>query len=69
MSPSTMAVRFRIRPDGGGDYLADHVDRLGSRRAKRFECRKDAEAFLEKVELSREASIPSVELSFVDDAA
>ncbi len=70
MSPSNMAIRFRIRSDGGGDYLADHVDRLGHRRASRFESRETAEAFLKKVQkadLSRNAS--SVEPELVEDAA
>ncbi len=72
MSPSNMAIRFRIRTDGGGEYLADHVDRLGHRRASRFESREAAEAFLkrvQKVELSRKASTPSVEPELVEDAA
>ncbi len=43
-----MAIRFRIRPDGSGEYLADHVDRLGHRRASRFESRDAAEVFLKK---------------------
>ncbi len=72
MSPSNMAIRFRIRTDGGGEYLADHVDRLGHRRARRFESRVAAEAFLKKVQkadLGRKASIPSVEPKLVEDAA
>ncbi len=72
MSPSNMAIRFRIRTDGGGEYLADHVDRLGHRRANRFESREAAEAFLnkvQKVELSRNALTPSVEADLVEDAA
>ncbi len=67
-----MAIRFRIRSDGGGEYLADHVDRLGNRRARRFESRDAAEAFLkkvQKVDLSRNAAIPSVEADLVEDAA
>ena len=67
-----MAIRFRIRSDGGGEYLADHVDRLGHRRARRFESRVAAEAFLKKVQkadLSHNASTPSVEPSLVEDAA
>ncbi len=69
---ATMPVRFRIRTDGGGEYLADHVDRLGHRRAKHFESREAAEAFLKKVQnvdLSRKASTPSVEADLVEDAA
>ncbi len=72
MSPSNMAIRFRIRTDGRGEYLADHVDRLGHRRASRFESRDAAEAFLKKVQkadLSRNASTPSVEADLVEDAA
>ncbi len=72
MSPFDMAIRFRIRTDGSGEYLADHVDRLGHRRASRFESREAAEAFLkrvQKVELSRKASTPSVEPELVEDAA
>ena len=70
MSLSDMAIRFRIRTDGSGEYLADHVDRLGNRRASRFESREAAEAFLEKVQkadLGRKAS--SVEPELVEDAA
>ena len=69
---ATMPVRFRIRTSGGGEYLADFVDRFGHRRARRFEDREAAEAFLEKVqkvELSRKASTPSVEPELVEDAA
>jgi len=69
---ATMPVRLRIRKSGGGEYLADHVDRLGHRRAMRFESREAAEAFLEKVQkvdLSRNASAPSFIPEFVDDAA
>ncbi len=72
MTPSNMAIRFRIRTDGSGEYLADHVDRLGHRRAIRFESRDAAEAFLKKVQkadLSRNASTPSVEADLVEDAA
>ncbi len=72
MSPSNMAIRFRIRSDGGGEYLADHVDRLGHRRARRFESRVAAEAFLKKVlkaHLSRNAGTQSVEPELVEDAA
>ena len=72
MSASNMAIRFRIRSDGGGEYLADHVDRLGHRRATRFGSREAAEAFLEKVQkvdLSRNASAPSFIPELVDDAA
>ncbi len=72
MSPSNMAIRFRIRTDGSGEYLADHVDRLGHRRAKHFESREAAEAFLKKVlnvDLSRNASTPSAEPELVEDAA
>ncbi len=72
MSPSNMAIRFRIRTDGRGEYLADHVDRLGHRWAKHFESRDAAEAFLKKVQkadLSRKASTPSVEADLVEDAA
>ena len=72
MSPSNMAIRFRIGDDGGGEYLADHVDRLGDRRARRFESRIAAEAFLkkvQKVDLSRNVLAPSVEPSLVEDAA
>ncbi len=71
MSPSNMAIRFRIRSDGGGEYLADHVDRLGHRRATRFESRDAAEAFLKKVQadLNRNASTPSVVPELVEDAA
>ena len=72
MTPSNMAIRFRIRSDGGGDYLADYVDRLGSRRAERFESRKAAEEFLAKVQtvgLSRNISTPSVEPDLIEDAA
>ncbi len=71
MSPSNMAIRFRIRTDGG-EYLADHVDRLGHRRAIRFESRDAAEAFLKKVlkaHLSRNAGTQSVEPELVEDAA
>ncbi len=64
-----MAIRFRIRADGRGEYLADHVDRLGHRRASRFESREAAEAFLEKMELSRSASTTFVEPDPVEDAA
>ncbi len=64
-----MAIRYRFRNDGGGEYLADYVDRLGHRRAKRFENREAAEAFLEKMELSRSASTTSVEPDPVEDAA
>ncbi len=67
-----MAIRFRIRTDGRGEYLADHVDRLGHRRAKHFESRDAADAFLkkvQKVDLSRNAAIPSVEPELVEDAA
>ncbi len=67
---ATMPVRFRIRTSGGGEYLADFVDRFGHRRARRFEDREAAEAFLEKVpkvDLGRNAS--SVEPSLVEDAA
>ncbi len=70
MSPSNMAIRFRIRTDGRGEYLADHVDRIGHRRASRFESRDAAEVFLKKVQkadLSRNA--PSVEPELVEDAA
>ena len=72
MSPSNMAIRFRIRTDGSGEYLADHVDRLGHRRASRFESREAAEAFLKKVQkadFSCNASAPFVEPSLVEDAA
>ena len=72
MSPSNMAIRFRIRIDGSGEYLADHVDRLGHRRARRFESRVAAEAFLKKVlkvDLSHNAATPSVEPELVEDAA
>ncbi len=72
MSPSNMAIRFRIRADGRGEYLADLVDRLGNRRASRFESREAAEAFLMKVQkadLSRNASTLSVEPELVEDAA
>ncbi len=72
MSPSNMAIRFRIRSDGGGEYLADHVDRLGHRRATRFESRDAAEVFLkkvQKVDLSRNASTSSGEPHLVEDAA
>ncbi len=72
MSPCNMAIRFRIRTDGIGEYLADHVDRLGSRRASRFESRVAAEAFLKKVQkadLSRNAATQSVEPELVEDAA
>ncbi len=72
MSPSNMAIRFRIRTDGSGEYLADHVDRLGHRRAIRFESREAAEAFLKKMQkadLGRKASTPSVEPELVEDAA
>ncbi len=67
---ATMPVRFRIRTSGGGEYLADFVDRFGHRRARRFEDREAAEAFLEKVpkvDLGRNAS--SAEPSLVEDAA
>ncbi len=67
-----MAIRFRIRKDGGGEYLADHVDQFGHRRAWRFESRDAAEAFLkkvQKVDLSRNASTQSVEPNLVNDAA
>ncbi len=70
MSPSNMAIRFRIRADGRGEYLADHVDWLGHRRASRFESRDAAEAFLKKVQkadLSRNSS--SAEPELVEDAA
>ncbi len=72
MSPSNMAIRFRIRTDGGGEYLADHVDRLGHRRARHFESREAAEAFLKKVQKadwSRNASTPPVEPHLVEDVA
>ena len=72
MSPFDMAIRFRIRTNGSGEYLADHVDRLGHRRASRFESREAAEAFLKKVQRadwSRNASTPPVEPNLVDDAA
>ncbi len=72
MSPSNMAIRFRIRSDGGGEYLADHVDRLGHRRARCFESHDAAEAFLkkvQKVDLSGKSSTPSVEPDLVEDAA
>ncbi len=72
MSPSNMAIRFRIRTDGSGEYLADHVDRLGHRRARHFESREAAEAFLKKVQkadLSRNAANPSNEPELVEDAA
>ncbi len=65
-----MAIRYRIRNDGVGEYLADHVDRLGHRRARRFESREAAVAFLKKVQkadLNRNAS--SVEPELVEDAA
>ena len=68
----TMAIRYRIRNDGVGEYLADHVDRLGHRRARRFESREAAEAFLKKVQkadFSRNAATPSVEPELVEDAA
>ena len=61
-----MAIRYRIRKTGGGEYLADHVDRLGDRRARRFENREDAEAFLAMMELNRSTVI---ELDSVEDAA
>ncbi len=67
-----MAIRFRIRTDGGGEYLADHVDQLGHRRARHFESREAAEAFLKKVQkadLSRNAANPSNEPELVEDAA
>ncbi len=72
MTPSNMAIRFRIRTDGSGENLADNVDRLGHRRARRFESCEAAEAFLKKVQnvdLSRNASTPSAEPELVEDAA
>ena len=72
MLPSNMAIRFRIKSDGGGEYLADHVDRLGHRRATRFESRDAAEAFLkevQKADLNRDAPTPSVVPELVEDAA
>ena len=64
-----MPVRLRIRKSGGGEYLADHVDRLGHRRARRFEDRDAAEAFLEKAEWSGHASASPLEPDLVEDAA
>ncbi len=52
-----------------GEYLADIVDRLGHRRARRFEDREAAETFLEKAEWSRDASASPVEPDLVEDAA
>ena len=64
-----MSIRYRIRKAGGGEYLADYVDQLGDRRAKRFENREAAEAFLAKLDLSHKESVRAIEPDPVEDAA
>ena len=42
-------VRKRTLPSGETRWLADYVDLKGKRRAKQFEKRKDADAYLVSV--------------------